>query len=218
MTKFTGWVTEMFTFCKNGYTVAMAFQQLIIEIQWLPLTKIGFLMHPRCLLLWVCKICYLLKSIFVLMDTLVVMYGNLPFSVYVSYTQMGFFFPAKPTSTHTYGKKARIFVSGHETRSTGSLNSEKKPCGPGFMSWHGDPSFFGMQVPVDRVSSSCQDMKPSPWELAFRKNSNLHVRTWNLVHRAIRCTTISSTGPIYAKSSDFYEKLNVSNLNVTNLY
>ncbi len=25
-------------------------------------------------------------------------------------------------------------------------------------------------------------------------------------------------GPIYAKSSDFYAKLNVSNLNVTNLY
>ena len=31
-------------------------------------------------------------------------------------------------------------------------------------------------------------------------------------------TTISTTGPIYAKSSDFYAKLNVSNLNVTNLY
>jgi hypothetical protein len=47
MTKFTGWVTEMFTFCENGYTVAMAFQPLIVEIQWLPLTKIGFLMQ-RC--------------------------------------------------------------------------------------------------------------------------------------------------------------------------
>ncbi len=35
-----------------------------------------------------------------------------------------------------------------------------------------------------------------------------------------RCaiTTISTTGPIYAKSSNFYAKLNVSNLNVTNLY
>ena len=31
-------------------------------------------------------------------------------------------------------------------------------------------------------------------------------------------TTISTTGPIYAKSSDFYAKLNVSNLNVMNLY
>ncbi len=31
-------------------------------------------------------------------------------------------------------------------------------------------------------------------------------------------TAISTTGPIYAKSSDFYAKLNVSNLNVTNLY
>ena len=36
-----------------------------------------------------------------------------------------FFFPAKPTSTHTYGKKARISVSGHETRSTGSPKSGK---------------------------------------------------------------------------------------------
>jgi hypothetical protein len=44
MTKFTGWVTEMFTFCENGYTVAMAFATKIDEIQWLPLTKIGFLM------------------------------------------------------------------------------------------------------------------------------------------------------------------------------
>jgi hypothetical protein len=32
------------------------------------------------------------------------------------------------------------------------------------------------------------------------------------------CTTISTTGLIYAKSSDFYAKLNVSNLNVMNLY
>jgi hypothetical protein len=45
MTNFTGWVTEMFTFCKNGYTVAMAFATKIVEIQWLPLTKIGFLMQ-----------------------------------------------------------------------------------------------------------------------------------------------------------------------------
>ncbi len=31
-------------------------------------------------------------------------------------------------------------------------------------------------------------------------------------------TTISTTGPIYAKSSNFYAKLNVSNLNIMNLY
>jgi hypothetical protein len=31
-------------------------------------------------------------------------------------------------------------------------------------------------------------------------------------------TNISTTGPIYAKSSNFYAKLNVSNLNVTDLY
>ncbi len=31
-------------------------------------------------------------------------------------------------------------------------------------------------------------------------------------------TTISTTGPVYAKSSNFYSKLYVSNLNVTNLY
>ena len=31
-------------------------------------------------------------------------------------------------------------------------------------------------------------------------------------------TNISTTGPIYVKSSDFDAKLNVSNLNVTNLY
>ncbi len=35
-----------------------------------------------------------------------------------------------------------------------------------------------------------------------------------------RCaiTTFSTTGPNYTKSSDFYAKLNVSNLNVTNSY
>jgi hypothetical protein len=44
MTAFTAWVTEMFTFRENGYTVAMAFATKIVEIQWLPLTKIGFLM------------------------------------------------------------------------------------------------------------------------------------------------------------------------------
>ncbi len=39
-------------------------------------------------------------------------------------------------------------------------------------------------------------------------------------HLSGRCaiTTISTMGPIYANSSDFYAKLNVSNLNVTNLY
>ncbi len=44
MTTFTAWMTEMFTFCKNGYTVAMAFATKNVEIQWLPLMKIGFLM------------------------------------------------------------------------------------------------------------------------------------------------------------------------------
>ncbi len=47
MTTFTAWVTEMFTFRKNGYTVAMAFATKIVEIQWLPLTKIGFLMKRK---------------------------------------------------------------------------------------------------------------------------------------------------------------------------
>ncbi len=32
------------------------------------------------------------------------------------------------------------------------------------------------------------------------------------------CLAGARLGPIYAKSSDFYVKLNVSNLNVTNLY
>ncbi len=32
------------------------------------------------------------------------------------------------------------------------------------------------------------------------------------------CTTIRTTRPIYAKSSDFYAKLNLSNLNVMHLY
>ncbi len=32
------------------------------------------------------------------------------------------------------------------------------------------------------------------------------------------CQAGAQLGPIYAKSSDFYAKLNVSNLNVTNLY
>ncbi len=45
MTTFPAWVTEMFTFRKNGYTVAMAFATKIVEIQRLPLTKIGFLMY-----------------------------------------------------------------------------------------------------------------------------------------------------------------------------
>ncbi len=47
-----------------------------------------------------------------------------------------------------------------------------------------------------KVGSPCQDMKPGRQELSFRKNSDLHVRTWNLVHRANWCTTISTTGPI----------------------
>jgi hypothetical protein len=45
MMMFTAWVTAIFTFRKNGYTVAIAFQQLIVEMQLLPLMKIGFLMR-----------------------------------------------------------------------------------------------------------------------------------------------------------------------------
>jgi hypothetical protein len=44
MRMFTAWVTEMFTFRENGYTVAMAFATIIVEILWLQLTKTGFLM------------------------------------------------------------------------------------------------------------------------------------------------------------------------------
>ncbi len=44
--------------------------------------------RPQCLLLWVCKVCYFLQSIFVLMDTLVVMYRNLSLSGYVFDIQM----------------------------------------------------------------------------------------------------------------------------------
>ena len=43
--------------------------------------------------------CYLLQSIFVQMDTLVVMYGNLPLSVYVLYTQMS---PVLCGKQHSY--------------------------------------------------------------------------------------------------------------------
>jgi hypothetical protein len=32
MMTITAWVTEMFTFCENGYTVAMAFATKIVEI------------------------------------------------------------------------------------------------------------------------------------------------------------------------------------------
>ena len=71
--------------------------------------------------------------------------------------EFGDFFPAKPASTHTYGKKSRISVSEHETRSTGSPNSGK--------------------TPVDRVS--CPDMEIQvflecefPWT-----GFNLRVRT-----------------------------------------
>jgi hypothetical protein len=32
MTMFTAWVTAMFTFHENGYTVAMAFATIIVEI------------------------------------------------------------------------------------------------------------------------------------------------------------------------------------------
>ncbi len=51
------------------------------------------------------------------------------------------------------------------------------------MFWHGDPSFSGMRVPMDRVSCPDTEMKPGPPELAFLKNSDLHVMTWNPVHR-----------------------------------
>ncbi len=44
MTMFTAWVTAMFTFHKNGLTVAMVFVTIIVEIWWLRLTKTGFLM------------------------------------------------------------------------------------------------------------------------------------------------------------------------------
>ncbi len=43
-TKFTGWVTEMFTFQLNVYTVAFSLQQLIVIIEWLRLNIQGFLM------------------------------------------------------------------------------------------------------------------------------------------------------------------------------
>ncbi len=80
-----------------------------------------------------------------------------------NYGETNNFFSAKPTSTHTNGKKAWISVSGyHETRSTGSPNSGK--------------------TPVDRVS--CPDMKirvfpecEFPWT-----GFHLGVRTWNPVH------------------------------------
>ncbi len=44
VTKFTGWVTEMFTFQLNVYTVAISLQQLIVIIKWLGLNIRGFLM------------------------------------------------------------------------------------------------------------------------------------------------------------------------------
>ena len=48
--------------------------------------------------------------------------------------------------------------------------------------------------------------------LGPEKKSSIHLSGWCAI------TTISTMGPIYAKSSDFYAKLNVSNLNVTSLY
>ncbi len=44
VTKFTGWVTEMFTLQLNVYTVAISLQQLIVMIEWLRLNIRGFLM------------------------------------------------------------------------------------------------------------------------------------------------------------------------------
>ncbi len=107
----------------------------------------------------------------------------------------------------------------------GSLHQDMNPCPQGVRSLANlgslcqdmKPDPQGLPRPA-KVGSLCQDMKPCPRGLAFRKNLDLRVRTWNPVHRANWCTTISTTDPIYAKSSDFYAKLNVSNLNVTNLY
>ncbi len=45
MTKFTGWVTEMFTFQLNVYTVAISSATKIVIIEWLRLNKTGFLMN-----------------------------------------------------------------------------------------------------------------------------------------------------------------------------
>ncbi len=87
---------------------------------------------------------------------------------------------------------------------------QAKPLWTGFHVLTRRSKFSRMQVPVNRVSSPCQDMKPGPRELAFQKNLDLRVRTWNPVHRANWYTTISTTGPIYAISSNFYAKLNVS--------
>ncbi len=121
-------------------------------------------------------------------------------------------------------KKARISVSGHEPRSTGSVDrgscpdTEIRAFLPKVWACQDmKPGPQGLPRP-EKVGSPCQDMKLGPRELAFQKNLDLRVRTWNQVHRANWCTTISTTGPIYAKSSNFYAKLNVSNLNVTNLY
>ncbi len=94
---------------------------------------------------------------------------------------MGNFFPAKPTSTHTYAKKAWISVSGHETRSTGSPNSGKTPVdrvscpdieirvfrnassrGPGFISVSGHETRSTVTRIPEKLGSPCQDMKPGP--------------------------------------------------------
>ena len=40
---------------------------------------------------------------------------------------LGIFFPAKPTSTHTYDKKAQISVSGYEPWSLGSVDRVSCP-------------------------------------------------------------------------------------------
>ncbi len=93
----------------------------------------------------------------------------------------GFFFPAKPTSTHTYGKKSWISMSGHETRSTGSLNSGKTPADQVscpdteirvFSEFEFPWTGFHLRVrtwnPVtgtcipEKLGSPCQDMKPGP--------------------------------------------------------
>jgi hypothetical protein len=47
VTKFTGWVTEMFTFQLNVYTVAISSATKIVIIEWLRLNKTGFLMEYR---------------------------------------------------------------------------------------------------------------------------------------------------------------------------
>ncbi len=45
MKNFTVWVTQMFTIRKIGYTVAMAFVTIMVEVWWLQSAESGFLMN-----------------------------------------------------------------------------------------------------------------------------------------------------------------------------